>query len=54
MEEKGFENQNESLTLENIQLPKINCKYEGCTYERSDGQIVKRHEDVCREGPITC
>jgi len=46
-----------SLGLENIldQLPKIKCKNEGCTFKRSDGQLVKRHEDEeCRERPIKC
>merc|ERR1711974_176370 len=46
-----------NLGLENIldQLPKIKCKNEGCTYERSDGQLVKRHEDKeCRERPVKC
>ena len=38
--------------MENLleQLPKIKCKNEGCTYERSDSRLVKRHEDEeCRE-----
>ena len=34
-----------SLAVENMleQLPKIKCKNEGCTYERSDSQLVKKH-----------
>jgi len=46
-----------NLGLENIldQLPKIKCKNEGCTFERSDGQLVRRHEDEeCRERPVRC
>jgi len=46
-----------NLGLENIldQLPKIKCKNEGCTFERSDGQLVKRHEDEeCSERPVSC
>jgi len=41
-----------NLAVENLlgQLPKIKCKNEGCTFERSDSQLVKRHEDEeCRE-----
>jgi len=46
-----------SLGLENIleQLPKIKCKNKGCTFERADGELVKRHEDEkCRERPGKC
>ena len=45
-----------SLAVEDIleQMPKIKCKYEGCTFGRSDVQIVKKHEDECKERPITC
>ena len=46
-----------NLGLENFleQLPKIKCKYEGCTFERADGELVKRHEDEkCRERPGKC
>ena len=45
-----------SLAVENMleQLPKIKCKNEGCTFERSDDQLVKRHEDECRERPVKC
>jgi len=46
-----------NLGLENFleQLPKIKCKNEGCTFERADGELVKRHEDEkCRERPGKC
>ena len=44
------------LAVENIleQLPKVKCKYEGCTFERSNGDLVKEHEDECREKPVKC
>ena len=42
--------------MENIleQLPKIKCKHEGCTFQKSDGQQVKIHEEECRQRPVTC
>ena len=45
-----------SMVVENIleQLPKINCKHEGCTFKKSDGQQVKVHEEECRERPVIC
>ena len=46
-----------SLALENLlnQLPKIKCKNKGCTFERADSQLVKRHEDEeCRERQGKC
>ena len=46
-----------NLAVENIleQLPNIKCKNEGCTFERSNGELVKRHEEVeCRERPAKC
>jgi len=45
-----------NLVVENMleQLPKIKCKNEGCTFERSSGELVKTHEDVCRERPVKC
>ena len=46
-----------NLAVENMleQLPKIKCKYEGCTFQRSNGELVKRHEDEeCRERPVRC
>ena len=36
------------------QLPKIKCKNEGCTFEKSNGQLVRRHEDECMERPVKC
>jgi len=36
-------------------LPKIKCKYEGCTFERSDVELVRIHEDEdCKEKPVKC
>jgi len=35
-------------------LPKIKCKYSGCTFQTSDAQQVKIHEEECRERPVTC
>jgi len=45
-----------NVAVENIldQLPKIMCKYDGCAYEKSDAQLVKKHEDDCRERQVTC
>jgi len=46
-----------SLAVENFleKLPKIRCKYDGCTFERSEKQLVKNHEDQdCREKPVKC
>ena len=46
-----------NLAVENFleKLPKIRCKYDGCTFERSDMQLVKNHEDEeCREKPVQC
>jgi len=45
-----------SLAVEDIleQLPKIKCKYEGCTFGRSDDQIVKKHENECKDRLIAC
>jgi len=36
------------------QLPKIKCKNNGCTFKRADNQLVKKHEDECRERPVKC
>ena len=30
-------------------LPKTKCKYEGCTFSRSDTQLVKNHEEKCKQ-----
>jgi len=36
-------------------LPKTVCKHEGCTFARSDTQIVKSHEEKeCRMKPVKC
>ena len=36
-------------------LPKIKCKYDGCTFERSDVELVRIHEDEdCKEKPVKC
>jgi len=45
-----------NMVVENIleQLPKIKCKHEGCTFQKSDGQQVKVHEEECRERPVIC
>ena len=45
-----------NMVVENIleQLPKIKCKHEGCTFQKSDGQQVKIHEEECRQRPVTC
>jgi len=45
-----------NVVVENIleQLPKIKCRYDGCAYEKSDAQLVKKHEEDCRERPVTC
>jgi len=46
-----------NLAVENFleKLPKTRCKYDGCTFERSEKQLVKNHEDQdCREKPVKC
>ena len=45
-----------NVAVDNIleQLPKIKCKYDGCAYEKSDTQLVKKHEEDCRERQVTC
>ena len=36
-------------------LPRTECKYEGCTFARSNPQLVKSHEErECRMKPVTC
>ena len=36
-------------------LPLTECKYEGCTFARSNPQLVKSHEErECRMKPVTC
>ena len=36
-------------------LPKIKCKYNGCTFQRLDAQLVKIHEDEeCRKKLLQC
>ena len=36
-------------------LPRTECKYEGCTFARSDTQLVKSHEEKeCRMKPVKC
>ena len=37
------------------ELPKKVCRHEGCTFARSDPQLVKKHEDQeCSLKPVTC
>ena len=37
------------------ELPKVKCKHEGCTFERSETQLVKGHEEKeCRMKPVKC
>jgi len=45
-----------NFALENVleQLPKIKCKYSGCTFQKSDAQQVKIHEEECRERRVYC
>ena len=46
-----------SLAVEKMleDLPKIKCKNKGCSFKRSDPQLVKRHEDEeCREKQVEC
>ena len=45
-----------NLVAEEIleQLPKIKCKNNGCTFKRADNQLVKKHEEDCRERPVKC
>ena len=46
-----------SLAVEKMleDLPKIKCKNKGCSFKRSDPQLVKRHEDEeCREKLVEC
>jgi len=45
-----------NLVVENMLelLPKIKCKNEGCTFEKSNGDLVKTHEEECRERPVKC
>ena len=45
-----------NFALENVleQLPKIKCKYSGCTFQKSDAQQVKIHEEECREKRVFC
>ena len=36
-------------------LPQTKCKYNGCTFTRSNAQLVKGHEDEeCRQRPVKC
>jgi len=36
-------------------LPKTECKHEGCSFARSDTQLVKSHEErECRLKPVKC
>jgi len=46
-----------NFALENILeqlLPKIKCKYSGCTFLKSDAQQVKIHEEECKQRPVAC
>jgi len=45
-----------NVAVENMleELPKTKCKNEGCTFERRDNQLVKKHEDECKERPVEC
>ena len=45
-----------NVTVENMleELPKTKCKNEGCTFQRSNVQLVKSHENKCSERPIKC
>ena len=37
------------------ELPKTECKHDGCTFARSDTQLVKSHEEKeCRLKPLKC
>ena len=37
------------------ELPKTYCKHEGCTFSRSDTELVKSHEERdCRMKPVKC
>ena len=46
-----------SVTLESMleNVPKkVNCKFDGCDFKRSDGEAVKRHEDGCENRYVPC
>ena len=49
--------QKRQKALERIldELPKKVCRHEGCTFARSDPQLVKKHEEQeCSLKPVTC
>jgi len=35
-------------------LPKVQCKFEGCGFKKSDGEAVKKHEENCEYRHIPC
>jgi len=46
-----------NLTSEKIveKLPKVQCKYEGCDFKKSDGEALKKHEDNnCEYRHVPC
>jgi len=45
-----------NLTSEKIveKLPKVQCKLEGCSIKKSEGEAVKRHEENCEYRHIPC
>jgi len=46
-----------SLAVEKMleDLPKTKCKNKGCSFKKSDPELVKRHEDEeCREKQVKC
>ena len=35
-------------------LPQTRCKNNGCNFERSDEELVKKHEKECTRRPVKC
>merc|ERR1712029_432756 len=35
-------------------LPKISCKFEGCTFQRTSQELILQHEQKCPLRPIAC
>jgi len=35
-------------------LPKVQCKLEGCSFKKSDGEAVKKHEEDCENRHVPC
>jgi len=45
-----------NLAMEKMveKLPKVKCKLKGCSFEKSDGEAVKKHEENCEYRHVPC